>query len=700
MGLTLRHPDIGEMIGDYKVVGFLGAGGLGIVYKVERGGRFFALKLLLIPKLDGRGKREIGILIHLENPGVVRYVGSDFWPDPVIGHPYIVMEYVPGDTLWTFAYKRNPSARKATRIILDAALTLGEVHAAGVFHRDVKPENIVIREGSERPILIDFGIGSLASAPTVTGSQLPPGTEEFRSPEQIRFQRANPDGTGQYEYGPTDEMWALGVTYYWLLTDALPFGERTDEGGLDGLRERILTQRPEAPHVVNPRVPLAASLLCMKMLAERPEDRFPLVATLCAALNESLSNAENDATWEPPLVNPLEPQTTTTLDDPAKQEPNEQRRMFLKLVKRRPRRGQRSPNVAPVLFVPAAVAGPRPPAAAANQDKLPMVEAPRVDPAPVEHEPPVMSAPVPPARELEPAAGPPPQRAAWRLGVVGAVLTVAVVGLSVGADLWGPGSSSRTSEARSELPLPPTSPTPSSTDAGVRGREVALDAKPLESLPGGDAAPVGAQLPASTANAMLRTPAQTPKKETPKTQTQGAGFRLLVKPAAVAVCAVLDGGCTAPASQVRTEPPAISCPQDWRKTHERFNVTGRDETATVKGYEGEPREVFRVKDGPVTLYVGKVGSVGNLPDGTLLLGQWQLGDNRLFGTFTEAKIPGEGTLPVCLVAGLEGVTGYVDEHGKLFDCSPGLGVCLTPGSTPGNAKTATRVILVQPTGQP
>ena len=362
MGLALRHPDIGEMIGDYKVVGFLGAGGLGIVYKVERGGRFFALKLLLIPKLDGRGKREIGILIHLENPGVVRYVGSDFWPDPVIGHPYIVMEYVPGDTLWTFAYKRNPSARKATRIILDAALTLGEVHAAGVFHRDVKPENIVIREGNERPILIDFGIGSLASAPTLTGSQLPPGTEEFRSPEQIRFQRANPDGTGQYEYGPTDEMWALGVTYYWLLTDALPFGERTDEGGLNGLRERILTQRPEAPHVVNPRVPLAASLLCMKMLAERPEDRFPLVATLCAALNESLSNAENDATWEPPLVDPLEPQTTTTLDDPAKQEPNEQRRMFLKLVKRRPRRGQRSPNVAPVLFVPAAVAGPRPPA--------------------------------------------------------------------------------------------------------------------------------------------------------------------------------------------------------------------------------------------------------------------------------------------------------------------------------------------------
>ncbi len=155
--------------------------------------------------------------------------------------------------------------------------------------------------------------------------------------------------------------------------------------------------------------------------------------------------------------------------------------------------------------------------------------------------------------------------------------------------------------------------------------------------------------------------------ETPKTQTQGAGFRLPVKPAALAVCALLDGGCTAPASQVRTEPPAITCPQDWRKTHERFNVARGEPMATVKGYKGERGELARVKDGPVTLQVGGEGLVGNLPAGTLLLGQWQLGDNRLFGTFTEAKIPGEGTLPVCLVAGLEIVTVYVDEHGKLFD---------------------------------
>ncbi|MFY0562466.1 serine/threonine protein kinase [Archangium lansingense] len=707
MGLTLRHPDIGDMIGDYKIVGFLGAGGLGIVYKVERGGSFFALKLLLVSTLDGRGNREIGILVHLKNPCVVRYVGSDFWPDPANGHPYIVMEFVPGDTLFAFAYSQNPSARKATRIVLEVAVTLGEVHAAGVFHRDVKPENILIREGSERPILIDFGIGSLVSAPTVTGSQLPPGTEEFRSPEQIRFQRANPDGTGQYEYGPTDEMWALGVAYYWLLTDELPFGERRDPGGLDGLRERILSYRPEAPHVVNPRVPLAASLLCMRMLAERPEDRFPVVATLCAALNESLSTAENDAPWNAPLGDPDDPQLTTTVADPERQEGlSEQRREFLRRRKQRPRRGRPLPKRDRVFLLPEQMAAPRVPPAAANPDEIPTVDAPGVAAPAGGHEPPVPSALVPTARELEPAAAAPhPRRAAWRLGLAGAVLLVAVVVLSVGANLGGPGSSARTSEARPELPQPSTSPATSATDAGVHGREVAPGAKTLESLPGGDATPVGAQLPASTANAMLRTSAQTPKNETTKTQTQGVGFRLPVKPAAVAVCALLDGGCTAPASQVRPEPPAISCPQDWRKTHERFNVEFGGDIATVKGYRGEPREVFRVKDGPATLQVGKVGgvgfgSVGNLPDGTLLLGQWQLGDNRLFGTFTEAKIPGVGTLPVCLVAGLEDSAIYVDEHGKDFQCPAGLGVCLDPGSTPGNAKSPTRVVLIRPSGQP
>jgi serine/threonine protein kinase len=543
VGLALRHPDIGELIGDYTVVAFLGAGGLGIVYKVERGGLFFALKLLLVPALDGRAKREIGILSLLDNPCVVRYVGSDFWPDPANGHPYIVMEFVPGDTLRTFAYTQNPSARKATRLVLDTALTLGEVHAAGVFHRDVKPQNILIRGVSERPILIDFGIGSFASAPTVTGSQLPPGTEEFRSPEQIRFRRAHEDDDARYEFGPADELWALGVTYYWLLTDALPF-----------------------------------------------------------------------------------------------------------------------------------------------PDELPRVEAPGVAAPAGGHEPPVPSAPVPPAPEREPAAAAPhPRRAAWHLGLVGAVLTVAVVALSVGSNLGGPGSTVRTSEARPEPPLPSTSPGPHATDAGVRGREVALAARPLESLRGGDAAPAGASLPASTANAMVRTSAQTPKNETPKTQTQGAGFRLPVKPAAVAVCALLDGGCTAPASQVRPTAAPVECPSDWQASHERLSIFYGGQSVVLQGYKGENTERATVREGPVSVVLSGDG-MGELPRGALLSGTLQLGEGRFYGTFTQAQIPGGENHPVCLVIGHDKVA--VMPGGP--DCPEGLGDCPAHESRPGNVKIFTR----------
>ena len=68
MGLALRHPEIGERVGDYEIVEFLGAGGLGVVFKVKRRGRFFAMKFLLIPKLDGRSRREIAILVQLNHP--------------------------------------------------------------------------------------------------------------------------------------------------------------------------------------------------------------------------------------------------------------------------------------------------------------------------------------------------------------------------------------------------------------------------------------------------------------------------------------------------------------------------------------------------------------------------------------------------------------------------------------------------------
>lgn len=690
MYVALRHPDIGETVGDYKVVAQLGAGGLGVVYKVERGGRFFALKLLQ-GSMDGRTKREIRILVHLENPGVVRYVGSDFWPTPARGRPYIVMEYVPGDTLEAFALKHNPSSRQCVRILLDVARTLGEVHGAGVFHRDLKPTNILIRETSERPVLIDFGIATLGGAVCLTETRLPPATEEFRAPEPLRFWREKTDDTARYEYTLTDELWALGVTFYWLLTDVYPFGDRTDEGAMAGLRERILTRRPLAPHLLNPRVPLAASSLCMKMLAEWPHERHASVPELCSALQEALTRAEHDTTWDEPLINPHDPQVTTTLEDPELRQPDEANRSFMRWGRHRPRRGVVRPNkVQDLLPPPVPAEAPRVPIPKGAQDLILTVTvgAPQEAVSAEKHEP--HGDPQPPATSVQvmPLRSPlaPPvtarlSRTSWRLGLAAALATLAAVGLSVSPALWGLGASGPTGKGQPERMRPSASPIAGSAEEVVAGHEVAPASKPLESSPGEGAVPVGAPPPALNANAMPRTPAQTKKNET---QTQRAGLRLPVKPVTVAAAAVatcgLIGGCTGITEQVRPTPAPVECPAGWENAHRRLGIGGKGVVSLTKP-EWQPEERIPVRKGPVSVVL--VGLYGKLRRGDLLHGTWHPGEDRVYGTFTQAQTAAGDTYPVCLVIGVG-----EDNVGMPWDsiCPEGLGWCLAPESKPGNVK--------------
>ena len=255
-------PRCGDRVGDYRIVAVLGEGGFGVVYKVERAGLFFALKLLRARALEGWGQREINILRHLAHPNVVGFHGYDRWPVPVFGYLYFVMDFVEGRTLEDWALDENPSARWVARVLLEVLLALAAVHQQGAFHRDLKRDNLLIRDADARPMLVDFGIGWLAGEPTVTRAPLPPGTCEYRAPEALRFEREPANEGARYRPDEGDDLWALAVTFYWLLTDVLPFGTRR-EGGLN---DRILTLTPKAPREVNPRVPEALSALCMRML--------------------------------------------------------------------------------------------------------------------------------------------------------------------------------------------------------------------------------------------------------------------------------------------------------------------------------------------------------------------------------------------------------------------------------------------------
>ncbi|HZI11621.1 MAG TPA: serine/threonine protein kinase, partial [Myxococcus sp.] len=170
-----------------------------------------------------------------------------------------------------------------------------------------KGENVVVRDADGRGVLVDFGVGGYEGAPSLTPFVLPPGTPEYQAPEAWRYLQAQQGRpAARYVPGPGDDLWALGVTLYRLLTDALPFQPQTE---LD-LGEEILTHEPLAPHALNPRVPEALSRVCQRLLEKQPEARYADAAVLAAVLEEALAGA--DAAWDVPLCEGYGPSTATT----------------------------------------------------------------------------------------------------------------------------------------------------------------------------------------------------------------------------------------------------------------------------------------------------------------------------------------------------------------------------------------------------
>lgn len=280
----------GERVAGFVLEGRISSGSGGTVYRASRDGRAFAVKLV---PLGRRGEREVDALRRVRSPHVVSFRGYSLWPDDEPRFLVLALELVEGRPLDVWALEENPSALVLVRqVLLPLARTLGEVHAAGVAHRDVKEANVVMRSADGLPVLVDFGAAAYEGAPRLT-TLLPPGTPEYRSPEAYRFAREWEGGP--YPFGRGDDLWALGVATYGLLTRELPFGDRHDP---DMVRA-ILHEAPSAPHALNPRVPPALGALCLRMLEKAPEARLPDAKALEAALEDVAARA--DDSWDAPL---------------------------------------------------------------------------------------------------------------------------------------------------------------------------------------------------------------------------------------------------------------------------------------------------------------------------------------------------------------------------------------------------------------
>jgi serine/threonine-protein kinase len=293
--LTLQP---GNTLGQYRILGRLGAGGMGEVFKaVHRSmDRVVALKILAPHHMrDERARlrfqREVRSAARLTHPHIVTAHDAD--EDG--GVCFLVMEYVEGTDLshCTAAFG-PPSLPVACEIIRQAALGLQHAHEKGMVHRDIKPANLMVTRASAAshtqplasawpvPLLVkilDFGLARLQftddTSPNgdefVTREGTVIGTPEFMAPEQA---------TNSRYADIRSDIYSLGCTFYFLLAGRPPFvGHSAFE-----ILARHLNDAPRSLEVVRPEVPPALATLVNRMLAKRPEDRFQTPAELVAAL--------------------------------------------------------------------------------------------------------------------------------------------------------------------------------------------------------------------------------------------------------------------------------------------------------------------------------------------------------------------------------------------------------------------------------
>ncbi|WNG54169.1 protein kinase [Archangium gephyra] len=644
---SFQPPARGERVGNYRVVAPLGSGGYGFVFKVECAGRFFALKLLRARSLDARGQREINILRHLAHPNVVRFHDAGRWPHSEHGHLFFVMDFVEGRTLEEWALEENPCARCVARVMLEIVRALADIHSRGVLHRDLKRENILLRAADGVPMLVDFGIGWLEGEPTLTHGTLPPGTPEYRSPEALRFEREHAGEEARYTPDEGDELWAMGVILYWLLTDELPFGQRY----LGGLNERILTVRPKAPHEVNPRVPRALGELCMRMLEKEREARFATCVELAEALETLLAGA--DESWGVPLMDPEAPELATTEEEPGRVVRDAEAREALRWNAGRPRRGQKARRKpAPELDDNEPHAVPAPAGEAlgvAMRDGHALEAAPSpvtgTAASPVAHGHEAQTVPPGPIRHAH--SSPLLTVGMSRLGAATLAVGVLLLGtwLLTDAGAMKRHTATTPAPAPAAIPLPPGWLTNHPTLQAYLVREVAASSTPSEA--GGGAASSLVPPPASTFATMLRkNDARLKPEEKPTARAQRRASRcvpITQETCVVGICTLLLTGCTSTPQVVRPPPRPADCPPEALNAMKESGIRIGDKSGVKFPVVGSVKPVTVRESTPVTA----LDVLGEWRSGFELTGRLYLGPERVYGRFTQARTPDGKTYPVC-----------------------------------------------------
>jgi len=266
--------DPGDLVGSrFEILGLLGEGGMGQVYQAKDRAldelvalKFIRADLASDTEALGRFKQEVKLARSITHKNICRI--HEFLQ--MESQTFLSMELVRGINLVQLVQDEKPAAERIIEIGLGICDGLREAHQRGITHRDLKPGNVMIEEGTGRVVIMDFGIARLVTTRRATEAGLVVGTPEYMSPEQAQGEDA----------GPASDIYSVGAILYELLTGRPPHTAETPVA----VAVKHLTEDPQRPSALNPAVPSQLEAVVLKCLSKKPRRRFSSAQDLSNAL--------------------------------------------------------------------------------------------------------------------------------------------------------------------------------------------------------------------------------------------------------------------------------------------------------------------------------------------------------------------------------------------------------------------------------
>jgi hypothetical protein len=304
---------VGQRLGDYEVLGVLGAGGMGKVYKVRNviSDRVEAMKILL-PNLASekdladRFLREIKLLATLHHPNIAALRTALTLDNQLV----MIMEYVDGVTLSSRVRQGAILPADAVNYVDQVLNALSYAHKMNIVHRDIKPANMMLTtDGTVK--LMDFGIARSGGDRSLTTTGTTLGSLNYMPPEQVKGEPVD----------ARSDIYSLGVSLYEMVTGMLPFEANSNYSLMAAHVEQI----PKAPIVHKPGLPESLNQIILMALAKDPAKRFQSADAFRGALNTvdlaALKPAPAGTTmpsaWTPPYGGGSGTDETMTVNTPA-----------------------------------------------------------------------------------------------------------------------------------------------------------------------------------------------------------------------------------------------------------------------------------------------------------------------------------------------------------------------------------------------